>query len=169
MENKQSKSYFNTKTIVLYGLLMALTTVVTMTIKVPVPATEGYLNLGDGILMFAGLIFGPVGGFIVGGIGSALADIIGGYLHWAPWTFLIKGMEGLIVALLYRKLFKERFDFISAIIAGIFMATGYFLVEIFMYKFPSALAGYPLNILQGVVGAIIATILFKILKDKIKL
>ena len=33
---------------------------------------------------------------IAGGIGSALADILTGYSHWAIFTLIIKGLEGYI-------------------------------------------------------------------------
>jgi uncharacterized membrane protein len=76
------------------SIFAALVCVLTMTVSIPVPATGGYINIGDLGVMLAGLIFGPLIGFISGGIGSALADIFIGYPNWAIWTFLVKGLEG---------------------------------------------------------------------------
>ena len=45
--------------IALAALLIALTTVFTLLIRVPVPATQGYVNLSDVAITFTGLIFGP--------------------------------------------------------------------------------------------------------------
>ncbi|MDX9762690.1 MAG: ECF transporter S component, partial [Desulfomonilia bacterium] len=58
----------------LLALFIALVAVSTMIIRIPVPQTNGYMNLGDSMVLLAALFFGPVGGFIAGGIGSALAD-----------------------------------------------------------------------------------------------
>ena len=46
----------------LLAILTAMTTVLTMTISIPVPATQGYINLGDACVLLAGLLLGPLGG-----------------------------------------------------------------------------------------------------------
>ncbi|MHA1106367.1 MAG: ECF transporter S component [Promethearchaeota archaeon] len=61
-----------------------------MTVSIPVPATGGYINIGDLGVLLAGLIFGLIIGFISGGVGSVLADIFLGFPIWAPATFLVK-------------------------------------------------------------------------------
>jgi uncharacterized membrane protein len=48
--------------IALSALLIALTTVFTLLVRVPVPATQGYVNLSDVAITFAGLILRAVGG-----------------------------------------------------------------------------------------------------------
>ena len=58
------------KTIVVYALMSALVTVTTFAIRIPMPATDGYLNLGDAIVLFCGVVFGPLAGLIAGGIGG---------------------------------------------------------------------------------------------------
>ena len=78
------------------GIMCALTTVVTWVLPIPMPATEGYINFGDAVIFLTALFAGPVPAMVVGGIGSMLADVIGGYMHWAGFTLLIKGLEGLI-------------------------------------------------------------------------
>lgn len=88
--------------------LLALTVVValmTLFVRVPLP-TRGYFNVGDIAVVFAGLVLGSLGkerrfgwGAAAGGIGSALADIIGGYAIFAPVTLIAKGLEGGLAAL----------------------------------------------------------------------
>ena len=80
----------NLRDFALLGLFTALVAVSTMIIRVPIPQTNGYMNLGDSMVLLTAIFFGPVGGFIAGGIGSALADILGGYPQWAIWTLIIK-------------------------------------------------------------------------------
>lgn len=166
MIKNESSTKLTTAKIALYGVLMALTTVATMVISIPSIATKGYINLGDSIVILSGFILGPVGGLIVGGIGSALADIILSYAYYAPFTLVIKGIEGFLAVTIFRKLFKEKYALVSASIAGIFMAFGYFVVEVFMYDLPAAVASLPGNIAQGIVGGVLATLLYKSLKLK---
>lgn len=164
---KESTSKLTTQKIAIYGMMMALTTVATMVISIPSIATKGYINLGDAMVILAGFVLGPVGGLTVGGIGSALADILLGYAYYAPFTLIVKGLEGLIVALLFKKALKSKKAIVAGAIGGVFMALGYFVVEIFMYDFPAALASLPGNVFQGLVGAFLATLLYKALAKKI--
>ncbi|NLW43417.1 MAG: ECF transporter S component [Tissierellia bacterium] len=146
---------------------MALTVLATMLVTVPTIATQGYINLGDAIVLLSGMILGPGGGFVVGGLGSALADIILGYSYYAPFTLVIKGIEGALGVFLFRKILKEKNMSIPLVVAGIWMAIGYLLAEILLYDFPAAIASFPGNLLQGIVGAILASLLYKNIKNKI--
>lgn len=167
MEKKESKTKFSINQIALYGILMALTVLATMLVTVPTIATQGYINLGDAIVLLSGMILGPGGGFVVGGLGSALADIILGYSYYAPFTLVIKGIEGALGVFLFRKILKEKNMLIPLVVAGIWMAIGYLLAEILLYDFPAAIASFPGNLLQGTVGAILASLLYKNIKNKI--
>ena len=142
---------------------MALTCVVTMLIAIPVPATEGYVNFGDTILMIAGGLFGPLSGFLVGGMGSALADLFLGYTHWVPFTFLIKGVEGLLMGLLWYRYWKQTktrkvslFLMLSTVLSALWMVLGYFLAETILYTMPVAILSIPNNAIQGGVSAVLA-------------
>jgi uncharacterized membrane protein len=61
------------------ALLMALVATATMVLRLPTPATEGYINLGDVVIVAAALLFGPWAGAVAGGVGAAMADVLGGY------------------------------------------------------------------------------------------
>ena len=77
------------KVLTLAALFTAMTTVATLLIQIPTP-TKGYVNLGDSIVNIAAWVLGPVYGAAAAGIGSALADIISGYVVYAPATLVIK-------------------------------------------------------------------------------
>ncbi|MBR1635240.1 MAG: ECF transporter S component [Lachnospiraceae bacterium] len=151
------------------ALLTALTAVSTMIIKLPVPATGGYIHPGDGLVLLSGFLLGPVYGTFAAGAGSALADLLSGYLVYAPATLVIKGVTALTASLLYTKLLhtlraRDRLHLALAGIAGeICMVLGYFLFESALYGPPAAAAGLPFNLLQGVFGVIIALVLFPLL------
>ena len=89
------------------ALFAALACVATMSIKIPTPGTSGYIHPGDAIVILAGVVLGPAWGFLAGGIGSAMADLLGGYFVYVPITFVIKGLVSLCSALLYRKVGKN--------------------------------------------------------------
>ena len=55
-------------------------------------------------ITFAGLAFGPFVGGIVGGVGTAIADLLGGFLPFAPLSLIADGLEGLLIGLIgYRQ------------------------------------------------------------------
>jgi len=159
-----------TKSLVKYSVLIAMTTVMTMVIRIPSIGTNGYLNLGDMVVFIAAMILGKKGGLIVGGLGSSLADVLGGYAHYAPITLVVKGLEGFIAGAILETKIGKKYPIIATVIGGIWMALGYYIAEIFMYGAKGALASVPGNIMQGLFGAITAVLLFKaILKNRIEL
>ena len=86
-----------TKELCIHGLMIALVTVCTMVFQIPVSATQGYVHLGDSMILLVGVFFGARYGMVAGGIGSALADVLSGYSHWAPFTLIIKGLMGWLI------------------------------------------------------------------------
>ena len=128
----------NLKKLILAALFAALSCVATMSIRIPTPGTSGYIHPGDAIVILSGIILGPVWGFLAGGIGSALSDLIGGYFIYVPITFVIKGLVALAAGLLYQKVGKnQKSRYIAVILGGvadiILVAGGYFVCESFIY------------------------------------
>jgi len=141
----------------LIGLFAALTIVLTIIIQIPVPATSGYINIGDAAVMLSGLLFGPAIGGIAGGLGSALADIITGYAFYAPWTLIIKGFEGFLAGFISRRDRFTYFDIIACfLVAGPWMIAGYFMIETLLFSSAAAMVELPLNTIQFSVGGVIA-------------
>lgn len=172
---------FNTIKIVLTGLLMALIFILTRFTQIPYPL--GYIHLGDSAIAVAGIVLGPLGGFIASSIGSACADLTTPFMFFAPITFVIKGFEAVIISLIYRTIIykiktspknKTITQFIAKVCAvvcgGIFMVTGYFIGEwlilpIFLadYGYLAAKAELILNIIQAGAGATVAILLLETL------
>ena len=136
----------------------ALVAVATLLIRVPITPTRGYINLGDTMVLLFAILLGPLLGGAAGGMGSALADIIGGYPHWAPWTFIIKGIEGAIAGGLARR--KGYFITIGTCIGALEMVLGYFLVETYLYGLGAALTELPGNLIQAFSGIIFSNIVY---------
>ena len=91
-----NKKTLTTQQIVLYALGMAIVFVSTMFIKIP-NGIDGYFNLGDGFILLFSSIVSPLGGFLIGGLGSALADVAGGYAYYFIPTLLIKGLRDISI------------------------------------------------------------------------
>lgn len=152
--------------IVLTAVFAALVYVATSLIQIPIPATGGYINLGDGIVLLGAFVLGPVYGAAAAGIGSALADILLGYAAYAPATLVIKATMAVAAALIYRTL-KSRLKAaspIAAVAGEIIMVAGYFIYEsILLHYGLGAAAAIPGNCIQGVAGAVAGVLLFQAL------
>ena len=152
-----------TKKIVFAALLAALACVATMIIKIPTPL-GGYIHAGDAIVVLAGFLLGPVWGALAAGLGSALADVISGYVVYAPGTFVIKAVVALLAGwIIGTKLIKNEFAkaLVAGIIGGIVMVGGYMLYEaVFMGFGVGAAANIPMNCIQGAFGAVAGAALY---------
>lgn len=120
----------------LLGALTALSAVGTMVIRIPIPATTGYFNIGDVFVILAGLWLGPIPGLLVGAVGPTIADAVG-FPQFIVATSIVKGLEGFLVGLVgsYKSSNVLRWKSIAAAIGGITIVTGYFVFEAFVYPF----------------------------------
>ena len=167
-KGKSFKGYLlpsNTLINALTAIFAALIYILTAFLAIPVPATGGYINLGDMLVMFTALLFGPIVGGLAGGFGSMLADILSPYYIYAPATLIIKGIEGFIIGIIsnprennsrlsYR-------DLIAVLIGGILIPLGYFIYEAFILNLGIvvALVEVPGNFFQFGFAAISSTLL----------
>ena len=152
--------------LILAALFAALTCAATMLIHIPMPATNGYINLGDCVVLLSAFFLGPVYGMAAGGIGSMLADLFLGYAHYAPGTLVIKGLVALLAALLYEKLGRSPAARIaSGVVGEIVMVLGYFgYASMLLGKGLAAAASIPGNIFQGAVGLVVGVVLVTVLE-----
>lgn len=162
---------FPIKKLVLAALLAALTFVATTVIRIPVPTGEGYINLGDCVVLLSGFILGPYFGAFSAGIGSAFADVLSAPIY-APATFIIKALMALIGGLMFR--FSKKHITVWTVICGLIseavMVIGYYVFEAFMlgYGWAPAALNIPPNIFQGITGVAAAAILIQIFIQKKK-
>lgn len=142
--------------------MAALACVATMIVKIPSPL-NGYINLGDCIVLVTAFLLSPGYGFAAAGLGSALADLLSGYFVYSPATFLIKGIMALIAFLCFQLLHKKMGKLPSRLIGGLFaelfMVLGYFLFEGILYGFGPSLVNIPANCIQGAAGLILSLLL----------
>lgn len=155
----------NIKRVVLSSLFIALTVIFTTFISIPIGSQGGYINLGDSIIIIASTILGPIIGMVVGSVGSMISDLILAP-QYAIFTFFIKGIEGLLIGILNKKL-KVYF---ASLIGLLFMVIGYYFVGVIMYEsFVLPFIDTAFNLIQMSVCFIIALLVLSLLKKaKIK-
>jgi uncharacterized membrane protein len=161
------RKLFNVGVIAAFATLAFVGTTI---IRVPIPATGGYFNLGDTFVMAAALLYGPLVGAMVGLIGPTMADAIG-FPQFILATAVVKFCEGGIVGLIGGRRTKGgRAKPVPALVMGIaVLVGGYYIFEAFIYPLlakgipffgvtdpKAALAELLPNLLQGVISAVIA-------------
>lgn len=155
-----------TKKLVLAALFAALCCVLTMVVQIPVPATGGYVNLGDCAVLLAGWMLGPLYGGAAAGVGSMLADLFSGYAYFAPGTFAVKLLMAVAAALIFRAVHGRRDGgafvprAVSALAAETIMVLGYFAYEGLILGYGmGAVGAIPGNLIQGGFGLVASVLL----------
>lgn len=169
--NKESISI---KNLTVTGLMIAFTFVAGSIIKIP--TLNGMIQLGDCMVLLSGVLLGKRYGTVAGALGMALVDICAGYVLWAPFTFVIKGLMAFAVAAIVEKV-KEpshKTFLIAFSIGGVINIVGYFISNAimggvivgasngFIGSLIYALAHMPGDIFQTVAGIIIALLLVNV-------
>jgi len=172
---KEKKWTFATTAIV--AGLIALSAIATMVIRIPIPATTGYFNIGDVFVVLAGLWLGPLAGLLVGGLGPTIADAIG-FPVFIPATMVTKGLEGLLVGLIASRAKDTSLNMrvVAAFVGGFTVVAGYFVFEAYIYPalgktmpafaitdIGAAIVEVFPNTVQGVIGAVGGLALWKAL------
>lgn len=165
MQTKSVNTNSKTSAIVMTAMMMCIIIVAIFFLRIPIPFTQGYVNLSDGIIFIGVFLLGRKQSVTAAALGSMLGDIIGGFAMWAPWTFFIKGIMAFITALAVSAFAKKEMTekarwlirTIGMICGGLFMAFGYFIAEGVMYgNWAVAALGIPWNIGQFAAGMVLA-------------
>lgn len=143
----------NLYTYVTAAMLAALTCIATMVIKVPTIGTNGYVNIGDTIVLLSAWLLGNPYGALAAGLGSALADLLAGYGSYVPGTFVIKFAMAFAGYALYAVMNKVKCPRIishiaSGIVAELIMVLGYFAYE-------ATLLGYGIAAASSIVSNLV--------------
>lgn len=172
----QKKLNFKVRDIALVGMMAAIIYLATAVINFPSPY-KGVIHAGDSMVFLAAVLFGKKKAAIAAAIGMSLFDILSSYTSWAPFTFFIKGSMAYITAVIaYRSNLQGKDiknNTFAFIIAGLWMTFAYYIAGNILSVFGGMrletsivqnLVDVPGNILQVIVGIIIALPLSKGLK-----
>lgn len=147
------------------ALFAALSCVFTMAIRIPTPGTGGYTHPGDAAVILSGIFLDPVAAFLAAGIGSCMADFLGGYFIYVPITFVVKGLVAAVTSVVYcHGVSKGKSGKLAVLYGGItdilLVTGGYFLCESLLYGPAAAFLSLPANGIQGISGLVIAGVLY---------
>jgi uncharacterized membrane protein len=164
MESTQSYAKTGQKTtdLIMTAMLIALVFLATfINIKLPIKANGGLVHLGTTMLFIGAFLFGPKKAALAGALGMGLFDMVGGWLLWAPITFVSRGLQGLIVGRIAwakgRKGNSLALNVTGAIVSMPVMIAVYYIGEGILYgNWIAPLASIPGDLVQNVLGIIIA-------------
>lgn len=176
----KQKSAFSTYRIVFIAVMAAIVCVVTF-FRFPLLGSK--VHLANAMCLLSGLLFGPVGGGLAAGLGSALYDLLfGGYdIIQSLITFVSKFLMAFIcaeIALTH----KGKLNYLRVVVASIVGAAGYvllymlktFVYQRFVYGYPmettwaTMLSKLPASVINAVVGVIVSVILYFAMSPALK-
>ncbi|MFP3154794.1 ECF transporter S component [Lachnospiraceae bacterium ZAX-1] len=127
-------------------------------VRLPISMNGGLIHLGNVPLFIAAIVFGKKQGALAGAIGMGLFDILGGWIIWAPFTVVIRGVMGYIIGAISEKRAGKNvlLNTLAIVVAGIWMIAGYYTAEVILYhNFVTPFTSMPGDVIQVIVGAIL--------------
>ena len=159
---------FTTQEIVFTALMTALVFVATYLPHIPIPL--GYAHLGDAVIFLLALLAPRRAALFAACIGSALADLLGGFALWIVPTLVIKFVMAEIVYRMARsgsQIGGHTRVAIALLLSSIWMAAAYTLAGAILYaSLPAALASSPGLLMEGLVNSILALLLLPMLRER---
>lgn len=159
----------NTRSMVTIGMLAGLCVVCTF-IKIPFGA-GAMVHLGSAFIFTAAGVFGGVYVGMAAALGTALYDLLMGFSPYTLWSFVIKGIAGLIVGYMAIGWYPNRTNYsfvkhlVGVILATLWTLAGYVLAWwLVIGSWSVALANIPASLLTSLVGLLAAVFLTPILR-----
>ncbi len=147
----------------LMGLLVAVVFVMTyyIQIKLPIAVNGGLIHLGNVALFTVALVLGKKRGAVAGAFGMGLFDLLSGWVAWAPYTFVIRGIMGFLIggiSGLGEKNGRNMALNLGAILVGsLWMVAGYYAAEGIMFgNWTAPMTSVPGNLIQLGIGTVVA-------------
>lgn len=174
----KKKSFFTISKIALLAMMAAIVCVVSF---YRFPLLGSKVHFANAMCLLSGLLFGPMGGGIAAGLGSAISDISYGYeLDQIIVTFVTKFLMAAICAWIAQP--KKEVRRGRIVLGCILGALGYvalymlktFVYQAFVYGFPmqtvwaTMLGKLPASLLNAVVAIIAAPIFYAALRPALK-
>ena len=162
---RKSKTNINIKTkdLVTSSILIAVVFVTTWFIHVPSPFSinsGGLIHFGNVPFFMIAIVLGGKQGAIAGAFGMGLFDVLSGFLPWAPFTFIIRGLMGFTIGYFAnahgRKGNNLKWNIIGLSLASIILVPGYFVANLILYhNLAGAILGIPGDLMQIALGFIL--------------
>lgn len=157
----------NVKKITVVGVMTALNIVIARVFLIPVPMTKGFLNLCDAGIVLIALLYGANYGGLVGALSGFLLDLLAGAPQYMLFSLVIHGFEGWVFGKVIEKEKTPGRLVLAVVLATVIVSCGYLACETFLFKFSTAIIGFPMNILQAIVGSLVGIVLYSQLRKVI--
>ena len=171
ISGSRTSSGVSVKSITVCAMFIALTYVATafINIRLPIAANGGLVHLGNVPLFVAAVLFGRKIGAVAGGVGMAMFDLLSGWTSWAPFTLVIVALMGYLAGLITENHKKTGWIILAVFVALLIKIGGYYIAEGILYgNWIAPLTSIPGNIVQVVIGGIIALPIISGLKRVVK-
>nr|WP_294681597.1 ECF transporter S component [uncultured Anaerotignum sp.] len=154
-----SSTTYSVKDITKTAMMAAITFVGIYAVKIP--SLHGYSHMGDCMIFLSVLLLGTRRGALAGGIGAALSDLLGGYMHWILPTFIIKYIMAAVMGLFIDKIMPNiKCNWlIGSIVGGIVQIVLYTSFKVFMFDWAYALGSVPGLTSQTFTGVVLGAVL----------
>lgn len=166
-----SKNTISVSEIAITGVCIALTFVATgfINIRLPIAANGGLVHLGNVPLFLAAIIYGKRTGALAGSFGMALFDVMGGWLLWAPFTFVTVGLMGYAVGAITEKHHGFKWNVLAIAVACVIKIVGYYIAEVFIYgNLVAPVLSIPGNLVQIGVAAVLVLPIAEVVRRAIR-
>lgn len=132
------------------------------------PGPFGYAHIGDSMIFLSVLMLGGRRGAVAGGLGAAIADIVGGYTIWAVPSLICKAAMALVMGAMIKHhafgLKGRVLWIISALVGGLTQGVLYVIFWYVLFGKAAAIAAIPGLAFQAISGIIIALIISEALQ-----
>ena len=153
----QQRPAFTARELTVTAVMTALVFLATFVPRIPIPL--GYAHLGDAVIFLLALSIGRREALIAACLGSALSDVLGGFLLWAVPTLVIKAD---IVWRIAGRGGVGRLRVLGAFaLSSVWMAAAYTVFGAALYASVAAgLASTPGLLMEGAVNTVAALIVW---------
>ncbi len=146
-----NREAWTVKSLTITAIFIALTYVFTamVNVRLPIAANGGLIHLGNIPLFIGAILFGKRTGFLAGGVGMALFDLLSGWTIWAPCTFITVGLMGFLLGWISERHRRFSWYALGIGLACVIKLVGYFLADVLIYhSVLVALNSIPGNLIQ---------------------
>lgn len=153
------------------GVCVALTFVATgfINIRLPLAANGGLVHLGNVPLFLAAIIYGKKTGALAGAFGMALFDLMGGWVLWAPFTFVTVGLMGYTVGAMTEKRHGFGWNVLAIAAACVIKIAGYYIAEGIIYgNWIAPALSIPGNLVQIGVAAVLVLPIAEVVRRAVR-
>ena len=168
-----NKSKWTVQAMCTVAVMSVIVFLMTFVPKIPIPL--GYAHLGDAAIFVIVLLIGRHQGIWAACIGSAFADLLGGFPLWIGPTIIIKYLMALSFSIIIDKsnngnTLRSMRIFIALLIASFIMVVGYTVFGAILYdSLEAGLASAPGLLIKSAVNIVAFYMAVVLLKNRFTL